>query len=739
MAVLRETQDLLDVIDTGAAVLRESQALLDVVESLRTSPTGGGGGGTGTDPAAASLGTGVKRVFMRLTIVSAGSPYSTSLAIAESRLSDGNWFGGPKAGTLISISSFTRELSDSVRGVQTTVGISDVDVRFRTLADADALAGSIAELFVVEDDVRYLENEPYRIFTGRVYSHKAAAGFRYELTLRDALSEELAVLDDAPRIPPGILALTDFPGMIEAYEGKSIPLVLGQCDDSVEPGNNGAPPQGVIPPMILGVINFQDFGGANQEVIACIWSQCALASNGIWQIYVNLTQVWASGKAFELGMVVVPTPNKESGFLYVCVQAGTSASTEPTWPTGVAATVTDGSVVWQRSGVDTDRDKRVQVPLSYFGVYVWTPGMPGWDLTPFGANEYVDYPTSPAADTRRYTPLYIANNTVYSKGVLDGKFVVAGNLYGVAENPDGTGNYMSDAPVLYQWLLENFLYSEYRTGAYSATPDFAGLFSIINTQSMSDTTTRLRGFGGGSYNVGFMLGRDGQQQTLRHILEELCAGVGMEQGIDRHGRLMVDAEDPSAAATVHLSDLFDIEADTFEVTIDRDAYRNRVEYVYGYRYVDRLSPTATPNAGDPLPKSTVKKYLQWTSGLQALEHTAAIATNDNRKKTIFVENYVVRAPSVAQDVAQRLLDQSVGQGPGYDGPRMFRLTTSWQGLCRNGAEVELGTVIAIDHIEGLGASGWTGQKCRVLRITVDPLNARVTLEGRVFPVPVVAP
>lgn len=59
---------------------------------------------------------------------------------------------------------------------------------------------------------------------------------------------------------------------------------------------------------------------------------------------------WAASTAYALDAVVVPTvPN---GFTYICTTAGTSnATTEPTWPVTLDATVADASVVWTcRSG-----------------------------------------------------------------------------------------------------------------------------------------------------------------------------------------------------------------------------------------------------------------------------------------------------------------------------------------------------------------------------------------------------
>ena len=54
--------------------------------------------------------------------------------------------------------------------------------------------------------------------------------------------------------------------------------------------------------------------------------------------------VWQASTAYALGELAVPTTR--NGHRYRCTTAGTSAAAEPTWPTGGAATVTDGSVTW---------------------------------------------------------------------------------------------------------------------------------------------------------------------------------------------------------------------------------------------------------------------------------------------------------------------------------------------------------------------------------------------------------
>jgi hypothetical protein len=58
---------------------------------------------------------------------------------------------------------------------------------------------------------------------------------------------------------------------------------------------------------------------------------------------------WASAHAYVLGDVVKPSGG--NGFLYMCVQAGTSGGSAPTFPTVVGETVTDNTVIWANMGV----------------------------------------------------------------------------------------------------------------------------------------------------------------------------------------------------------------------------------------------------------------------------------------------------------------------------------------------------------------------------------------------------
>ncbi len=56
--------------------------------------------------------------------------------------------------------------------------------------------------------------------------------------------------------------------------------------------------------------------------------------------------VWAGSTAYSVGNIRRATTTQSSGLVFRCTTAGTSASSEPDWPTDIGSTLTDGSVVW---------------------------------------------------------------------------------------------------------------------------------------------------------------------------------------------------------------------------------------------------------------------------------------------------------------------------------------------------------------------------------------------------------
>tara|TARA_Y100000004_G_scaffold184573_1_gene233767 strand:+ start:377 stop:1270 length:894 start_codon:yes stop_codon:yes gene_type:complete len=55
---------------------------------------------------------------------------------------------------------------------------------------------------------------------------------------------------------------------------------------------------------------------------------------------------WTASTAFAVGDIRRATTEQNSGLVFRCTTAGTSASSEPAWPTDIGSTTTDNTVVW---------------------------------------------------------------------------------------------------------------------------------------------------------------------------------------------------------------------------------------------------------------------------------------------------------------------------------------------------------------------------------------------------------
>ena len=55
---------------------------------------------------------------------------------------------------------------------------------------------------------------------------------------------------------------------------------------------------------------------------------------------------WAASTAFAVGDIRRASVTQNSGLVFKCTTAGTSASSEPAWPTDIGSTVTDGTAEW---------------------------------------------------------------------------------------------------------------------------------------------------------------------------------------------------------------------------------------------------------------------------------------------------------------------------------------------------------------------------------------------------------
>lgn len=77
--------------------------------------------------------------------------------------------------------------------------------------------------------------------------------------------------------------------------------------------------------------------------------------------------IWTTATAYAVGAVILPTVR--NGRRYKCVQAGTSAATEPEWSLAIGAQVGDGTgnLVWREDGPDWENvyDLRQAIYLAW--------------------------------------------------------------------------------------------------------------------------------------------------------------------------------------------------------------------------------------------------------------------------------------------------------------------------------------------------------------------------------------
>lgn len=116
---------------------------------------------------------------------------------------------------------------------------------------------------------------------------------------------------------------------------------------------------------------------------------------------------WAASTAYLQDQIVRPTTG--NGYLYRAQGSGTSAASEPTWPTTVGATVTDSGVTWTNVGR---------------AIVQWDAADSSWgpNATFSGVRYAVVYDATPATDATRPLISYIDFSS--DQAVTSGTFTI---------------------------------------------------------------------------------------------------------------------------------------------------------------------------------------------------------------------------------------------------------------------------------------------------------------------------
>ena len=189
---------------------------------------------------------------------------------------------------------------------------------------------------------------------------------------------------------------------------------------------------------------------------------------------------WAASTAFSVGDVRRATTIQNSGLVFECTTAGTSASSEPSWPTDIGSTITDNTVVWTAiSSVYADLsalspDAIIELfELHYDNTLHGSTDILRWhagsnaDVTgniTWNGNDYVRLPVQ--AEGFEYTNTGTLPRPTLAVANLDG--VVTALLLDV--NATTVGNDLTGAKVKRIRTLKKFLDGESAADPYATFP-----------------------------------------------------------------------------------------------------------------------------------------------------------------------------------------------------------------------------------------------------------------------------
>lgn len=737
MANVRETQAVIEALDAGSPRVRVTQTVLEVldvatsplrltqsaVEVLEPNYPDDGGNSSGTNPPAASLPTTTPQFFGVLeemddgTIVEAfaeqlGGPFSDAAS----------YFGGFKERRIVSFGSITRKATTPAGGIQAStqqIVFDDTDRYFRTSWAATKRRGRKWSNYTVDHADRLAEVQPYRLSAGEVTEHGPIDDFQYGFTVEGMLGRHIARIDTETKVPPNLITAAQNPILAERFSsGWAPPIGYGLLSDET-----AARPQGVVPGTYVGSANLQSvFGGGALNVVGDFYVFFGHAVQDTLNLYVT-PAAWTAGTLYLVGDRIRPNVTS-NGFLYQCTVAGTSGGSAPTFPTTVGATVTDGGVTWKNIGAD-DPDLRHVVPSTAYGQILVDPHRAGWSLATGTTTPYLDF------NGYRYHVVIFDNGHRFAKSLREGRITLSGNFRGIEDVGDGSGALISAPSRILQHFWTNFVENSYKTGGWFAVPTF-GAYSLFDTTKIEAVKTYTDTLvGGGPMQAAILIGEGGKQVGVFEVIKQMASSWDLRIAENRHGQIVVGMDNPSATPAV----TFTQQDDTISITtaLRRSGYANVVRYRYGYRYVPPVATQLEGEQNQPLPADPVHAYSEWASGLQEIENTSAITQNYGRRVYLDLELYGVRDQATADAIAARVLARAIGPTAALEGPIGVRISTGLQGLAKTGVEVDVFSVVGLDHIEGLGASGYVNTPMLVEEIEVSPDGCSVTLSGLLQP------
>ena len=234
---------------------------------------------------------------------------------------------------------------------------------------------------------------------------------------------------------------------------------------------------------------------------------------------------WAASTAFSVGDIRRATTEQASGLFFRCTTAGTSASSEPSWPTDIGSTITDNTCVWTAiaSAYEELAKLNPSAIIELFEVHLDNTLHGSTDVYRFhaGANADVDGNVVFNGNTYTRIPVKADGFEMTNTGTLPRPTLTISNLDGTITtllllvNATTAGNDLGGAEVRRIRTLKKFLDGESSADPNAKFPDERWFIDRKANESRDSVTFELAS----KFDLA------GQKLPKRQIVANVCQWV----------------------------------------------------------------------------------------------------------------------------------------------------------------------------------------------------------------------
>ena len=258
---------------------------------------------------------------------------------------------------------------------------------------------------------------------------------------------------------------------------------------------------------------------------------------------------WAASTAFAVGDIRRASVTQNSGLVFKCTTAGTSASAEPTWPTDIGSTVTDNTAVWTAiSSVYADLSGlALNAIIELFELHYDNTLHGSTDILRFHAGSNADVDGNIVWSGNSYVRLPIkAEGFEYTNtGTLPRPTLTVANLNGgitallLGVNATTPGNDLTGAKIKRIRTLKRFLDGETAADPYATFP----VEEWFVDRKASETRDVV------SFELASKFDLDNKQLPNRQVVANICQWEYKSSECSYSGSDFFDVNDDSVSTT----------------------------------------------------------------------------------------------------------------------------------------------------------------------------------------------